>query len=221
MWVIIMRTKISGVYKIQSKFVPNRLYVGSSLDIHKRWWDHKTRLKEGLHKNPILQAHYNKYGTDDFEFCVIEECSQEMLINREQYYIDVLRPSFNVLLFAENSLGHKHSEETKQKIREKAIGRIVSDETKQRMSDSQLKANRGGINHPMYGKHHKESSRIKSSESHMGIPSWNKGLTKETDERVMKIYLKLKGRKLSEQNKINIGISSKKAWLRRKETVIC
>lgn len=39
---------------------------------------------------------------------------------REQYYIDSLNPEYNILKMAGSRLGHKHSEETKAKLRKNA-----------------------------------------------------------------------------------------------------
>ena len=40
-------------------------------------------------------------------------------MDREQYYLDCLKPEYNILKIAGSSLGFKHSEETKVKIKEK------------------------------------------------------------------------------------------------------
>lgn len=44
-----MREKISGVYAIQS--ADGRLYIGSSVDVEKRWIEHRSRLRHGKHDN--------------------------------------------------------------------------------------------------------------------------------------------------------------------------
>jgi len=41
----------------------------------------------------------------------------ENLINREQYYLDLLQPEYNVLKVAGSSLGFKHREESLAKVR--------------------------------------------------------------------------------------------------------
>ena len=40
---------ISGVYQIQSKVKPKRIYVGSSKDVYARWTDHLLYLRKGEH----------------------------------------------------------------------------------------------------------------------------------------------------------------------------
>ncbi len=109
--------KIRGIYKIQSKTHPERIYIGSSENISKRFSNHKGDLLYNNHKNNKLQNHYNKYGLDDFIFELIEECTLEEKLNREQYYIDTLNPWFNILKIAGNTTGRVFSEETLLKLR--------------------------------------------------------------------------------------------------------
>ena len=78
---------ISGVYKIQNK-IDLKLYIGSSKDIYYRWENHIKLLKRNKHHSPHLQFAWNKYGEENFEFSIIERCSQDELINLEQKYID-------------------------------------------------------------------------------------------------------------------------------------
>jgi len=138
--------KTPGIYKIQSKLYPDRVYIGSSLDIKQRKIDHFKELRKNTHKNGRLQNHTNKYGIDDLVFIMIEPCLPEFLLIREQYYIDTGNPYFNICLSAKSWLGLKHTEEAKAKI-----------------------------SHSKKGKHLSEETRKKISESHKGQIAWNKG----------------------------------------------
>ncbi len=84
---------------------------------------------------------------------------------------------------------------------------------------------------PMLGKKHSEKSKAKMSVSHIGKIPWNKGLTKETDERVAKngratakgklgVHWKKDGRKISYTKGCNIPISQYKEIL-KKENGVC
>lgn len=107
------------VYKIFSVLFPERIYIGSAVDMNKRRNSHFTKLDNNIHPNNKLQNHFNKYG--DLMFSVIEEVEEpEKLVEREQYYIDTLNPHFNLCKIAWSQLGMKRSEESKQKMREKA-----------------------------------------------------------------------------------------------------
>lgn len=102
---------ISGIYKIQSKIKPERIYMGSSFHIKERWRHHCDDLRKNKHKNRILQNHYNKYGEEDLVFTIIEPCLPAFLITREQWHLDKYRPYFNICKIAASCLGVKRTEE--------------------------------------------------------------------------------------------------------------
>lgn len=101
-------THNSGIYKIVSKIHPEKIYIGSAVDFYNRRKDHKTKLLHGKHRNPKLTTHYNKYGWEGFDFVEVERCDKHDLLIREQYYIDLLNPWFNVLRSAGNAFGMVH-----------------------------------------------------------------------------------------------------------------
>ena len=93
-----------------------------------------------------------KYGLSSFIFKVVEFCSKELLLSREQHYLYwlFLQPAafrYNFLQVAGSSLGFKHSEESKAKMR----GRTHSEESKAKISSSML-GKSAGKNNPMFGK---------------------------------------------------------------------
>ena len=81
----------AAVYYIYNK-ENHRTYIGQSKQYSKRWRHHRSDLKLGIHRNPLLQADYNKYGLGIFEFIVVEEFSSQpartLLLKREQLLID-------------------------------------------------------------------------------------------------------------------------------------
>ena len=83
----------SGIYKITNA-VNGKFYIGSSIDISRRLNAHKSMLINNTHRNPILQRAWNKHGSDKFTFEIIEECAsdQKICFEREQYYLDLLKP---------------------------------------------------------------------------------------------------------------------------------
>lgn len=114
-----LRTKLtstSGIYLILSQ-VNGWIYVGSAINFKARKCGHFTRLRNNIHPNQKLQNHYNKYP-DDLWFAIIEFCPKEKLIEREQYYIDTLKPEFNIRIKAESNFGLIVSEKSRQKRRE-------------------------------------------------------------------------------------------------------
>ena len=77
----------SGIYIIKNK-IDNKIYVGSSLNVDYRKQKHFWMLKKNVHDNQHLQNSFNLYGESNFEFTIVEECENENLIHRENFYID-------------------------------------------------------------------------------------------------------------------------------------
>jgi len=112
--------KIIGIYKIESR-TSGKFYIGSTLNIKSRWSRHKSDLRARIHHSLILQRAWDKYGENDFEFTILEECGKEKILEREQDYLDKLLPVYNICPNAQNCLGKRDSEETKKKKRDIAL----------------------------------------------------------------------------------------------------
>ncbi len=126
-------TNTSGIYAIRNG---DRVYIGSAVNIHKRWYDHCWRLRRGDHDNIYLQRAWNKHGGDAFEFIILEECSVELLIEREQYHMDLADVKYNINPIAGSCLGRTHTDETKAKIGNANRGRTPTDEARSKMSEA-------------------------------------------------------------------------------------
>src|SRR3990167_6832899 len=106
---------ISAVYLITCKKT-NKNYVGSSVRFDLRVKAHLRALENGTHPNKHLQNSWNKYGADCFKFDILEEVPKEKLIEREQHWIDLLNPSFNVVRTAlANGRGRVDPKVTREK----------------------------------------------------------------------------------------------------------
>ena len=80
--------KICGIYKITNT-VNGKVYIGQSIDIKKRWTNHKKDAfwqKAECYQYPLYKA-MRKYGLPHFDFSILEECSREQLNEREIFYI--------------------------------------------------------------------------------------------------------------------------------------
>ncbi len=113
----------SGIY-IFWHLASDRVYIGSSVCIRCRWNQHKCGLNKNKHRNGYLQAAWNKYGPDAFAFGMLEECSPDMLVEREQYWLDISqctdeRFGFNLAPVAESQRGIKRSEGYCQTLRQR------------------------------------------------------------------------------------------------------
>jgi hypothetical protein len=58
-----------------------------------------------------------KYGYSSFSFQILEYCNQDETLVREQYYLDLLKPNYNILSKAGSPLGYKHTAESLTKMR--------------------------------------------------------------------------------------------------------
>jgi len=95
-----MATKhISGIYAIE-QIGTDRFYIGSSKAIHERWSQHRRLLRIGTHHARFLQNAWNKHGEEAFRFYVLDQCEQELLLEKEQMYMDAFKPVFNTVPFA-------------------------------------------------------------------------------------------------------------------------
>jgi group I intron endonuclease len=107
----------SGIYKIINKINGN-FYIGSSVNIQNRWNNH-IKSANGVGKYPIHNA-IRKYGIENFEFTILESCSTDELMKKEQKFLDAvvgLPNCYNIANFAHAPmLGKKHTEKTLLKI---------------------------------------------------------------------------------------------------------
>ena len=134
----------SGIYKITCK--PNgKIYIGSSINLRRRWSTHKYSLRKGTHCNAHLQRAWNKYGEHGFVFEVVEIVEVSNLEQCEQYYLDALRAyddkiGFNISKDARSPWrGHKLSPEHCLKIGLASKGRAVSPQQRKKLSDAAKK----------------------------------------------------------------------------------
>ena len=87
-----MQNKIAGSYKITNT-ISGELYIGSSKDIKRRWANHKSPSTQKHLPNSKLYQDMSEFGLDNFKFEVLEETTD--LREREQYYIEQLKPTYN------------------------------------------------------------------------------------------------------------------------------
>lgn len=137
-----------GIYGIRNK-INGKIYVGKSTGIGDRFTRHRTLLKHNKHYNLHLQRSYNKYGSDVFEYVILEECNESAMPDREQYWIDANKDKvYNGDLQVKDKrgrnnsfFGKNHSESTKRKMAFAKNGKYL------------------GANNPNYGKSHSHNAK--------------------------------------------------------------
>jgi len=105
----------SGIYKWVNN-INNKCYVGSSFYLYKRlskYYSVNFLTKEINRGSSTVYKALLKYGHSNFRLDILEYCDKESLIKREQHYIDLLKPEYNILKMAGSRLGSKQSLITK------------------------------------------------------------------------------------------------------------
>jgi group I intron endonuclease len=167
---------VCGIYQIIN-LINNKKYIGSSINIKRRKYEHYYKLNNNIHDNKHLQNAWNKYGIESFKFEVIEFLdNEEKLLDKEQFYIDLYKTNntlngYNIRPNASSNLGFHHSEETKQKFVNNSLGKQNN----------------------FYGKHHSEYTKSILSNLLCGEKNAN---AKLTEDNVLSIYKLLEDKEL-------------------------
>ena len=122
----------SGVYKLINS-MNGKIYIGSSVALSKRFYEHFRLLKNLKHPNQKLQNAFNKYGEGSFSAIPMIYCSKKDLIFYEQRFLDCFNPEYNILKDATTRLNVRHTPETIEKLRIASSGRKASPETLEKL----------------------------------------------------------------------------------------
>ena len=84
-----------GIYKITNK-INNKVYIGQSKEVEHRLREHQLRPFRGDENtnkeyNKYLYKAIRKYGLENFSFEILEECSPDILADKESYYINLFK----------------------------------------------------------------------------------------------------------------------------------
>ena len=174
------------VYKIVNN-INGHKYVGSALRVKQRWHDHAKLLDENRHHSQRLQRAWNKYGKDNFRFSIIEYCDREVMLAREQHWMDTLgafgKTGYNMNPVAWSRLGAKMSEESCMKIGAAKKGTVLTEEHKAKVSVGML-----GKQNSLGYKHTEETCEKRANAT---AEVW---LSKGTDERLLRVVNAALGR---------------------------
>ena len=153
--------KQSGIYIIRN-LQNKKVYIGSAIDIEKRWYCHLRRLNKECHENEHLQRAWNKYGPEVFGWKILIRCDIDNLLHYEQRAVDIYKAAigwenlYNMSPTTGSTLGFKFSHESKAKLSELRRGKKHSPESVTQAAN----ANRG--------KRRTTEQRAKMSMAHKG-----------------------------------------------------
>jgi group I intron endonuclease len=144
-----------GIYRWVNN-INDKCYIGSSSNLGTRlsiYFSQKQMLNKLKISKSIIYEALLKHGYDSFSLEILEYCNINILIEREQYYINKYKSEYNILKAANSRLGLKHSIETrilmslkKRDINHNLYGKTPCFETRKRISESSKSAIR--INKP-------------------------------------------------------------------------
>lgn len=152
------------IYKITSP--ANRIYVGQTLDFRKRLNAHKASVNKKNVHHVILINSFKKYGFDEHIFEIIEECNNDIIDEREVYWIKELNTFNGDNLFGMNMTLGGHGQRGKLDDRRKSIA----------LNNLHKNGN------PFKGKHHTEKLKKEISErnrkwnidNNINVPKWGR-----------------------------------------------
>lgn len=101
----------------------DQVYIGQSIEIEKRWYNHNKHFEHGTHSNPRMQSLFNKLGPPSY--LILEICSSiELNLYEKQWseIFDSVKNGLNILdpgkdeYIGTNNANSKHSKITILKI---------------------------------------------------------------------------------------------------------
>ena len=189
-------TPICGIYAFIHRDT-GACYVGSSANILKRLYAHRTTAKTA----PVttrFYRHFRKHGESEYDFEILEECKFDELLERERFYIALLDSAGANGLNVKASpnqfyLGYKHTDESRERIR---LGKLGTHEAPE-------------VNARRYGRKRTLESRIKQSASMIG-----RKLSDATKQKISAVHLGKK-KSVAHRAKMSARLKGKRFYTSR------
>lgn len=112
----------SGIYLWYNR-KNGKSYIGQSINLGDKKkgrlirYYHNSYLNSNSRGESKIRLALIKYGHDNFSLAILEYCPTSLLDEREQFWIDLISPEYNILTFVKSSRGYKHTIESIQKMR--------------------------------------------------------------------------------------------------------
>lgn len=187
------------IYKLIN-VVTDAFYVGSAVNGRRRKWEHFDALKKQRHHCVALQAAWDLYGPDAFEFEVIEEVPEDRLLAVEDMWL-------------QQHVGQPHCYNTLHTV---CSPSVASPEVRKKISESLKRVYaEDPTRHPRYGTKHTEETKKKISERRAQNPVKYWAGKERSQSTKDKISATLTGRKAPPKKFTPEGLAIAQATMRK------
>lgn len=140
--IILDNKNKSGIYRWVN-LKSGKSYIGSSVNLSRRFTEYYSIgwLTYRTNSSSLICRALLKYGYSGFKLEILEYCASVDVLKREQYYLDLFNPEYNLLKVAGSRLGSKHTEATKDKMRGVRGTMTISPERRAALIDNIRKFN--------------------------------------------------------------------------------
>ena len=197
---------------MQAYLIQNRLngkgYIGiTTRSVGRRWYEHRF-VQNSCGK--LLSRAIQKYGEESFEIKVLasaiadvdslKELEKQLIIQHNT----IVPSGYNLTMGGDGVFGYKQSDEQKKRNGDLKRGIKHSEETRQKMRDAHL----GEKNH-FFGKTHSEDSKAKISATKQGCagPWLGKPRSEETKRKISESLIGKAGRPHTEESKKKLSLA--------------
>lgn len=145
---------MAHIYRILN-VVTDDFYIGSAVKFKRRRWEHLDALKKGTHHCEKLQAAWNLYGVDAFEFELLEEVADADALRIEDTYL------------AQHAGGTAcyNTATTSMQAPSLAV------ETREKIRVAMLKLYEDPMQHPRFGKKHTAETKERIRQAKLANPT--------------------------------------------------
>jgi len=126
----------AAIYIYQFINDKSKIYVGSTCNLLERIKQHRYSVNNGNKNCPKFYNFVRKHGWDNFRLGILEYINisefkgkhdlKKVVLDREQYYLDMLNPNLNISKTAGSTLGYKHSEEMRKTMGLQRRGKSIN-----------------------------------------------------------------------------------------------
>lgn len=173
-----------GIYKITNK-INSKCYIGQSINIERRFIHHK-KYRYGFQNNKVLYKAIQKYGIDNFDFEIIEECLQEELDKKEKYYIEKYNAyynGYNMTKGGDGKNGYRLTQESIEKMKKSLKEHYKKHPNTQETKDKRIKSLK-----EYYKSHPEACNKIAERNKNRSRESLLKAVQKAGEANRRKVY---------------------------------